>query len=365
MDFSFTDEQKDIRKLAREILKDFAQPEQLPDFENAVEFHDAKLWKAFAEAGLLGVALPESAGGMGMGPIELAVLCEQVGSFAAPIPLVWTAVAAGALARFGSEEQNSRYLNGVASGEKLLSLALEEADAVSTGLPTTTLAAGKLNGSKICVPILSRAAAVLVPATQDGEPVIVILDPNADGVSRLAQEVTSGELRYQMNLNDVAVAEEQLLSGAALDWILDLTTTMLCATELGVASEAIRMTAKYSGEREQFGKAIATFQAVAQRAADAYVDIEAIRVATWQAAWRLAEGKDARRAVDIAKFWAAEGGHRACYAAQHLHGGIGVDKDYPLHRYYLISRQIELTLGGAKAHLESLGMEIAANGVRD
>jgi alkylation response protein AidB-like acyl-CoA dehydrogenase len=119
------------------------------------------------------------------------------------------------------------------------------------------------------------------------------------------------------------------------------------------------MTAKYTSERKQFGKPIATFQAVAQRAADAYIDVEAIRLSTWQALWRLATGRPARRELLIAKFWASEGGHRACYAAQHLHGGIGVDTDYPLHRYYLMSRQIELTLGGAHAQLARLGRLLA------
>jgi alkylation response protein AidB-like acyl-CoA dehydrogenase len=130
--------------------------------------------------------------------------------------------------------------------------------------------------------------------------------------------------------------------------------------ELGAAERALRMTAKYTSERKQFGKVIATFQAVAQRAADAYIDVEAIRLTTWQAVWRLAEKLPARRELSIAKYWASEGGHRACYAAQHLHGGIGVDKDYPLHRYYLLSKRIELTLGGAQEHLARVGAMLAA-----
>jgi alkylation response protein AidB-like acyl-CoA dehydrogenase len=367
MDFSFTQEQEDIRKLAREILKDLAAPEKLPDFEEAVEWHDEALWKAFAEAGLVGVALPEAEGGMGMGPLEMAVLCEQVGAFTAPVPLVPVAVAAGAIAKFGSDAQRARLLEGVAAGGALLTTALEEGDAFDAEAPSTRLSGGRLSGVKICVPIASRARAVLVPAMSEAGTVVAIVDPQADGVTLEGQEVTTGELRYRMTLDGVAVGEDALLAPGrkALAWIVDHTLAWLCAMELGVAGQALRMTAKYTGEREQFGKAIATFQAVAQRAADAYVDIEAIRVATWQGVWRLAQGKEARRELNIAKFWAAEGGHRACYAAQHLHGGIGVDKDYPLHRYYLLSRQIELTLGGGKSHLEALGATIAAQGVRD
>ncbi|MFT4570908.1 MAG: alkylation response protein AidB-like acyl-CoA dehydrogenase [Hyphomicrobiaceae bacterium] len=367
MEFSFTQEQDDIRKLAREIFKDLAAADKLPDFEAAVEWYDEPLWKALAAAGLVGVALPESVGGMGMGVLELAVLCEQAGVFAAPIPLVWTTVAAGAIARFGSPEQIDRLLAGVADGSALLSMALEEPDSMDPEAPAARLVNGRLQGTKICVPVASRSRAVLVPARTDSGVVVAIVDPNTDGVELQAQEVTTGELRYRMSFNDVVVSDQDIIAGGAdvLAWIVDHTIAMLCATELGVASQALKMTAKYTGEREQFGKAIATFQAVAQRAADAYVDVESIRVATWQSVWRLAEGKDARRELDIAKFWAAEAGHRACYAAQHLHGGIGVDKDYPLHRYYLLSRQLEITLGGAKAHLEALGERIAAEGVTD
>jgi alkylation response protein AidB-like acyl-CoA dehydrogenase len=119
------------------------------------------------------------------------------------------------------------------------------------------------------------------------------------------------------------------------------------------------MTAQYTASRKQFDKPIATFQAVAQRAADAYIDLEAMRLSAQQAIWRLASGRDADRELAIAKFWAAEGGHRVCYAAQHLHGGIGVDTDYPLHHYYLKSRHIELTLGGSHTHLMSLGERLA------
>jgi alkylation response protein AidB-like acyl-CoA dehydrogenase len=120
------------------------------------------------------------------------------------------------------------------------------------------------------------------------------------------------------------------------------------------------MTASYTSARQQFERPIATFQAVSQRAADAFVDVESIRVATWQAAWRLATGVPADEAVMIAKFFAAEAGHRVVYAAQHLHGGMGFDVEYPLYRYYLLSKQIELTLGCASAHIAGLGRALAA-----
>ena len=122
------------------------------------------------------------------------------------------------------------------------------------------------------------------------------------------------------------------------------------------------MAADYTKERQQFGRPIATFQAVSQRAGDSYIDAEAITLTAYQAAWRIERGLDASAAVSIAKYWAAEAGFRAVHAAMHVHGGVGVDRDYPLHRYFLLARKLELTLGNAEEHLAELGRSLAADG---
>jgi alkylation response protein AidB-like acyl-CoA dehydrogenase len=371
MEFGFSSEQEDIRTLAEKILGDFCKTERLPDFEKPAERMDRELWRALAEAGLLGVALPESCGGMGFGIAELCILLEQAGRHVAPVPLFPVLLLGAApLAEFGSESQKDRFLADIVSGKTVLTAALAEADSRDAAKPSTRAsAAGQgwlLDGVKICVPAARLAARVLVPArTADGSIVIALVAPEADGVTLDDQVTTTGDLYQRMTLAGVAVAAEDTLAGpdrgaAVLEWMIERSVAGLCAMELGVAEKALRMTAKYTTERKQFGKAIATFQAVAQRAADAYIDVEAIRLTTWQAIWRLAVGLPATRELSIAKFWASEGGHRACYAAQHLHGGIGVDKDYPLHRYYLLSKQIELTLGGSHEHLARIGAALAA-----
>src|SRR5262249_52617801 len=137
----------------------------------------------------------------------------------------------------------------------------------------------------------------------------------------------------------------------AAEWLVERATAGLCAMQLGVAGRALRMTAEDTTQREQFRKPIASFPAVPPRAPPPFIDVEAIRLTTWQAAWRLASDRPAATEVAIAKFWASEAAHRVTYAAQHLHGGIGVDVDYPLHRYYLWSKQIELTLGSQTRQL--------------
>ena len=128
---------------------------------------------------------------------------------------------------------------------------------------------------------------------------------------------------------------------------------------LGVCEEALELTSEYVKTRKQFDQPIAMFQAVGHRAADAFIDTEAVRLTAWQAAWRLGSGLEAARQVAVAKVWAAEGGKRIVQAAQHLHGGVGVDREYPLHRYYLYARQLELTLGGGTPQLLRLGRMLA------
>jgi alkylation response protein AidB-like acyl-CoA dehydrogenase len=151
--------------------------------------------------------------------------------------------------------------------------------------------------------------------------------------------------------------------GPVLHWLLERATVACCAVVAGVCEEALRLTAEYTKTREQFGRPIASFQAVGQRAADAYIDTEAVRITALQAAWRLASGLPAAEEVAVAKFWAADAGQRVVHAAQHLHGGMGVDRDYPLHRYFLWAKQLELTLGGATEQLRHLGALLASEPV--
>jgi acyl-CoA dehydrogenase len=205
-----------------------------------------------------------------------------------------------------------------------------------------------------------------VPArTDDGGVAVFIVDLASSGVQLTRLDTTSGLPEARIDLQGVAVTDDDVLGsvatgGAVLEWILERTTVGLCAVMLGCCEQALAMTAEYAKTREQFDKPIGTFQAVGQRAADAYIDTEAIRLTTWQAAWRLVDGRPAAAEVATAKFWAADGGQRVVHAAQHIHGGIGVDRDYPLHRFFLWAKQIELTLGGATKQLLKLGALLAA-----
>jgi len=371
MDFALNHEQEQLRDLAQRILSDHVTQERLRAVESGSEWFDREAWRALARANLIGIGFAEPSGGGGLSLFEVGLVLEEIGRRVAPIPYLATVVMGGMpIERFGSDEQRSRLLLPVSAGDAVLSAALIE-PAGDAALAPATMArkdgsAWRLDGLKTSVPAAHLAERVLVPATTGaGKVGMFLVDPRAPGVDLQRQTGTSGERLSRIALQDVVVEARDVLGDPLggreiLDWTLECTLAGLCMTELGVAAEALRMTAEYTSKREQFGKPVASFQAVGQRAADAYIDVEAIRMTAYQAIWRLAQGLTAAEEVRIAKFWAAEGGHRVTYAAQHLHGGIGVDVDYPLHRHYVWSKQIELTLGSAHPQLAELGALMAA-----
>ncbi len=392
MDFSYSEEQDAVRQLAGQIFGERSTHERLKQIEGVAGDDgpfDRELWKELADAGLLGIHLREDVGGAGLDFVAACLVVEAAGRTAAYVPVVETMVY-GALPidRFGTDAQRKTWLTGAASGETVLTAAMAElvGEVILPGgaEPATTATAQAdgswvLAGTKACVPAALVADAVLVPATcrtADGSPTgpgVFIVETDAEGLTLTRQTTTTGRTEAIVELDGVRVGADRLLGegaqgtegadgadgAAVIDCITEFATTALCIEEAGACATALELTAEYTKTRVQFDKPIATFQAVGQRAADAYVDTEAIRLTAWQAAARLAAGLPAASEVAIAKYWAAEGGQRVVHAASHLHGGVGVDRDYPLHRYFLLTRQIELTLGGASESLRRLGKMLA------
>ena len=370
MDFSFNEEQQAVQELARQILEGQVTQDRLKEVEAAGDAVDRRTWAELAKSNLLGISLPEDVGGSGLGFLETCLVLEQVGHAVAPVPVLPTIVL-GALpiARFGTDAQRKDLLPPVVAGELILTAALVEIG-TDPRQPTTTATADgdgwRLDGVKVCVPAGLDAGRILVPATTgQGGVGVFLLDPTTSGVTVERQDTTSGIPEARIELAGARVGADDVLGdatdgAAVLDWILERATVGLCITAIGVCEKALRMTAEYATERKQFDKPIGTFQAVGQRAADAYIDTEGVRLTAWQAAWRLHDEMPATAEVAVAKYWAAEGGQRVVHAAQHIHGGIGVDRDYPLHRYFLWAKQLELTLGGSTAQLRRLGALLAA-----
>ncbi len=211
------------------------------------------------------------------------------------------------------------------------------------------------------------AERVLVPAVSDEGVVIAVVDPTAEGVTIERAVTTNREVHPHLHLERVTVPLDHLLAGGdpsrgreMVTWMLNRAWTGLAAIQVGVTEAAVSQTAAYLNTREQFGRPLSTFQGTMLRAADASIDTETIRVTMQQAAWRLDHGLDADLAVSVASWFAAEAGQRVVFATQHLHGGMGADVEYPIHRYFLWGKQIELLLGAPSAQLARLGRQVVA-----
>ncbi len=370
MDFTFTEEQETIAKLARELFERRATPERLAELEAGETRYDAALWRELATVDLLGTALPEEAGGNGGSFLELAVLLAEVGWSVAPVPAYATLVlGADPIAQHGTAGQQQRFLPDVVAGTRILSAGLQEPGRSNPMAPSTKARRDgptwRLDGTKELVPAAQLADAIVVPATtDDGDVGLFLLETNARGVEVRPVATTNHEPHADVFLDGATVSASDRLGdpgdgGQLIGSLYTRALAGLCAIQLGVSDRALRIAAEYTTGREQFGRPIGSFQAVQQRMADAFIDVEAIRWTTWHAAWLIAQGLPADRAARIAKFWAAEAGARVAATTQHVHGGIGIDITYPLHRYFLWAKHHELTLGPASAQLACLGSTYA------
>jgi alkylation response protein AidB-like acyl-CoA dehydrogenase len=373
MEFNFTEDQAMVRDLARGILEKEVTPARLKEVD---QWFDRALWSTAAEAGLLGLAVPADLGGMGFGVQEVCVLLQEVGRTVAPIPVFPTIVLGGlAIAQFGTDAQKEEFLARIAAGKIILTGALVEQECSNPSSPATTARRDGngwiLHGHKRMVPAADIAQRVLVPATTDVGVGIFLVDPRADGVALTRQVTSSGQPLFEVELSGALVDRRELLGADAqsgsetTSWIYDHAVVATCATQIGVSERVLELTSSYVRERVQFGVPIGSFQAVQHRAADCYIDLEAMRWVTWRAAWKLSQGLPATRETAVAKFWAADAGSRIANAAQHLHGGIGVDIDYPIHRYFLWSKSLELCLGAAMPQLAWLGRDMARTGPQE
>ncbi|MCB0995046.1 MAG: acyl-CoA/acyl-ACP dehydrogenase [Acidimicrobiales bacterium] len=370
MDFTFSDEQTALRELAAQIFEGSSDVDRVTEMELTDDRFDAALWQDLATANLLGVAVPEEHGGLGFGMLELVQVLEQQGRAVAVVPLLPTLVL-GALpiARFGTPDHCARWLPAIVEGRAVFTAALADygvSDPLLTSVAAQEADGGwVLSGAKPAVPAAHLAQRILVPArTAEGSLGVFLVDPEADGVRLVRNDATDREIHCTMHLDDVRVPTADVLGdptgGAAIvEWIVERANVAIAATVVGCCEAATRLTAEYTSQREQFGRPLSTNQGVALRAADCYIDTDNIRLVMLKAAWLLDEGLPASDAVAAAKWWSAEAGQRVVHATQHLHGGMGADIDYPVHRYFLWVKQLENTLGGASAQLARLGSALA------
>ncbi len=366
MDFSFTEDQNSIRDLVKQVLSDIVTDDSLKALAKEDRWFHERAWRQLAESEMLGLAIPEEYGGAGMGLTELCLLLQQVGRTVAPIPAIETLVAAALpLVEFGTSQQKERFLPRIAQGRTILTAALVDSRSRNPLHPSPLAKADgdgwRVSGRFSNVAYADFAERIVVPARADSGSILVLLvDPKADGVRLGEQKGTNGQPLWLLELNDAPVGAGDVLGGTeqgeqVLRYLVDRTDLAICAVEHGIAEQALFMTAAYSGERKQFGVPIGTFQGVTQRVGDAYIDVQVMRSSMWQACWRLDRGLDAGKELAVAKFFASEAGARVVAAAQHVHGGMGFDRDYPLYRYFMTSKHLEFILGGTQETLTRLG----------
>ncbi|MEU5899747.1 MULTISPECIES: acyl-CoA dehydrogenase family protein [Streptomyces] len=374
MDFTFTEEQQAVVEAAKALFAD-VEPDGVPSpalTPGAVaEDFDRALWSRLADADLLGVLVAPEHGGVGLDVIALCLVLRESAKVLARVPLLESSAAAFAIRADGSAELKRRLLPSVVRGDLVLTVAANG----RTGHDPADLAVTAqrdgdswvLDGLQTGVPWVQNADLVIVPAhTPEGHTVLALVPRPHDGLTIAEQISTSGERLGELRLAAVRVAASDVIEAdGAWDRLRDLLATGTCALALGLGEGVLRMTSEYVSKREQFGHPVATFQAVAVQAADRYIDLRAMEVTLWQAAWRVSTGADgalpATGDVAVAKIWASDGVRRVVQTAQHLHGGFGADTDYSLHRYHAWAKQLELSLGPAAAHEETLGDLLAAH----
>ncbi|MEV6773765.1 acyl-CoA dehydrogenase family protein [Nocardia sp. NPDC051030] len=356
MDFDYTEAQQDLSALARDLLTDWSARNPHPTDTG----FDPVLWTALSRAGLLEAALPERAGGTGFGLLEQCAILTEIGRTVAPAPYSTTiAVSAAAIAEFGAQAQIDHWLPSILQGAKTMAAALaREAPAFKA------VEAGKdwiLNGSQSAVAAASFADAYLIEAHSAAGPRLFILDRTTPGLTVTEQHVVNGTDAGLLTLTDVHLPDQNRLSpDGAAEWTRRRATLATCAHQLGVLERALELTCEYARTRKQFDKPIGSFQAVRQRLADAHIDVEAVRLTLWQAAWRESHSLPAAPELSVAKYWSAQAAHRVAHTAVHIHASTGIYLDYPLHRYFTAAKRSEFESAPATTHLRHLGHHLAS-----
>ncbi|WP_069759495.1 acyl-CoA dehydrogenase family protein [Streptomyces sp. LUP47B] len=377
MDFTFSEEQQAAAEAARGVFADVA-PDAVPSpalTTGAVaDTFDRALWARLADADLLSLLSAEEYGGAGLDAVALCLVLRESAKVLARVPLLENSAAMAAVQAYGGPELRAELLERAGRGE----VALTVAASGRTGHDPAELAVTArqedgegadwiLDGVQTAVAWAYDADYVLVPAHTATDRTVLALVPRVhEGVASAEQFSTSGERLGELRLESARIAARDVIDvEGAWEWLRDLLTTGTCALALGLGERVLRMSSEYTSKREQFGFPVATFQAVAVQAADRYIDLRAMEVTLWQAAWRIASGAPGTLPVAgdvaVAKIWASEGVRRVVQTAQHLHGGFGADVDYPLHRYHAWAKHLELSLGPAAAHEEALGDLLAAH----
>ncbi len=361
MDFTPTEASTDLGGLVRTITESVCTPEHQRTLDGLEQRFDRGLWGKLTDADVLSTTAPESVGGGGFGVLEQTAVLTALGRQLAAVPYLESAVlAAGALAKFGSEALQQDWAVPAVNGTKIVTVALD--GEMGEGPVQAQDADGgfRLTGIRTQVSYGPVADAFLVPAETPSGVQVFLITAEDPGVTVSTLDTTGHGSVGHVEFGGTTVDAARVVGGQeVLDWLTLHTALGRTAFQLGVLERALELTALYAREREQFDRPIGSFQAVSSRLADNYIDVKALRSTLTQAAWRLSEDLPADIDVASAAFWAADAGHRVAHTTVHVHGGVGIDMDHPIHRYFLAAKQTEFALGGATGQLLRIGRELA------
>jgi len=355
MDFSRTEAAQELSRLAETIAATVCTPEHQRELDSLDQRFDIALWHKLRDSDILSTAAPERFGGGGFGVVEQSAILTALGRHLAAVPYLESVVLGAGALTLG--DAGAEWARSAVAGEKVLTVALD-GEAGQGPVRAASVGDGfRLTGGRTQVPFGPIADAFLVPAETDSGTRVFLVAAHDPGVSVTTLRNTglssAGELDLT-GVDGVPVGDAE-----TLDWLTTRRAVGLSAYQLGVLERALELTAEYARTREQFDRPIGSFQAVGQRLADGYIDVKGLRLTVDQATWRLSEDLPARTEAATAAFWAAEAGHRVAHTTVHVHGGVGIDVDHPVHRYFITAKQVEFGLGGATAALRVIGRELA------
>lgn len=361
MDFTRTEAAQDLSGLVGTIVDAVCTPQHQRALDDLDQRFDTELWRKLVDADVLSTAAPESVDGGGFGVLEQTAILAALGRQLAAVPYLESVVlGAGGLARFGTPELREQWAAPAVAGEKILTVALDGEFGQGPVQATASGDGFRLTGNRTQVAFGPVADAFLVPAETDSGTKVFLVAAGDPGVSVTPLLTTGKNSTGELDLAGVEVGAERVVGDAeALAWLSTHKTLGYTAYQLGVLERALELTAEYARTREQFDRPIGSFQAVSARLADDYIDIKGLGLTLVQASWRLSEDLPADLEVASAAFWAAEAGHRVAHTTVHVHGGVGIDVDHQVHRYFLAAKQTEFALGGATTQLRQIGRELA------